>query len=103
MLEQSKKKYNGVDYVQNMMMWATHNLPKEDILEIIKSADGKVLGLEKLQQEVMQLEEQLQVKRKELLKKTMALYFMKQSEVKKDEGSLISFSEWMNSVSSRYG
>lgn len=102
MLEQSKNKHTGVDYVQNMMMWATSNLAKEDILEIIKSADGKVIGLENLQKEVMLLEETLMIKRKELLKKTMALYFMKQSEVKKDD-NLLGFNTWMNSLSSRYG
>ena len=103
LLEKSKQKYDGIDYVQNMMNWATRNLPKEDILEIIKGADGKVVGLEKLQKEVMELEEQLIIKRKELLKKTMALYFMKQEKGNANEGSLIGFSEWMNSISKRWG
>lgn len=103
MLEQSRQKHTAVDYVQSMMHWATNNLEKEEILEIINSADGKVVGLDKLQAEVMDLEEKLRIKRKELLKKTLALYFIKPDKKHANEGNLIEFSEFMNSFSRRDG
>jgi hypothetical protein len=104
MLQKARSvKYNAMDYIQVMMAWANDNLEQEDILEIIKGPEGKVVGLERLQLEVMQLEERLKMKRKELVKKTMALYFMKQEKPPaENQGQMIGFNEWMTEVSSRY-
>jgi len=96
-------KYNAIDYVKTMMAWANDNLAQEEILEVINCKDGKVIGLDSLQKEVMRLEETLRVKRKELLKKTMALYFMKHDKSHVDSDNFIGFSDYMNSLSRRDG
>ena len=102
MLMKSKSaKYNAMDHMQTMMSWANDNLEQEDILEIIKGPEGKVVGLDKLQIEVMDLEDKLRVKRKELFKKTMALYFMKEGNTNRQEGNMIEVSDWMNSMARR--
>ncbi|MBU0628260.1 MAG: hypothetical protein KKC75_03655 [Nanoarchaeota archaeon] len=104
LLEKSRSmKYNAIDYVKTMMAWANDNLSQDEILEVINCKEGKVIGLDNLQKEVMGLEETLKMKRKELLKKTLALYFMKQDNGHKDGDSLVGFSESMNSLSSRDG
>ena len=104
LLEKSRSmKYNAVDYVKTMMAWANDNLSQDEILEIINCKEGKVIGLDALQKEVMGLEDTLRIKRKELLKKTLALYFMKQGNGHKDGDSLVGFSESMNSLSRRDG
>lgn len=102
LLAKSKEiRYDATDLIQNMMGWATENLSEDEILEIIKGEEGKSIGLERLQKEVMNLEEQLRDKRKELLKKTMALYFMKQKPSKSNE-HLVGFNEMMGEISERY-
>ena len=75
-----KSNYDAVDYIQTMMLWAKDNISKEEMLEIIKGDEGKVVGVERLQQEVDQLEVMLKRKKRELLKKTMALYFLNMGE-----------------------
>jgi hypothetical protein len=97
-----KMNYNGVDYIQTMMMWATQHMDKEEIMDIIKGADGKATGIDRLQREIQELEIIIQQKRKEFLKKLMALYFMKPDK-NPVNNSLIEFNEWINSISRRYG
>ena len=91
--------YNGVDYVQSMMLWAKDNMSKEEIIEVIKGDEGKTIGVERLQEEIERLEMMLNQKKREFLKKTMALYFLKLDvNPNRNEGSLHGLETWFESL-----
>ena len=71
---------NGLEYIESMMLWAKDNISKEEMIDIIKGEEGKAVGAAQLQKEIDELESRLRNKKKELLKKTMALYFLNKPE-----------------------